>query len=799
MREKRGLVHFVACVLCLLLAAPAAVSAAPQLRGQLDRSFGNGGGTVLRLGPTFANSLFEAMVRQPDGSILLAGETEFVVGNESVEGKYNASIGFVQRRKPTGEVDTGFGGGLVRVPGISALALQDDGRVLAGVRGPSLCLSSTVRRLGVDGSPDPSFGEGGESAEIPISVGYIAVDAQDRIVVAGLGAFSACGKHGTAESDLALARLFPDGTLDRSFGQGGVVRATNRESMFAAGGSGLTIREDGTILVAGYKGLYAFTPAGTPDPSFGTNGVVEVDGVPGPLLGLPDGRVVLASSSAEGCCDKPGHFVVSRYLPNGSLDPGFGGGTVTLAVGKVDVPTALAVRPEGSVLLGGETASTDRCPSLECDAAPVLVRFTAGGSLDAGFGQSGRAALGLPPRVRAYGRYIAALAVTPEGRALVAGGSGDEANATLSALRPDGSADAGFGSGGRVADVRMLPSVTEAWDIAMGPSGTTLVSALSNAGAHRERGILLSGAPGSGPKPLVEKQESRDLQVDGHDRFYSLGWGYVTRFDETGQPDLSYGIEGKAFLPPRFDVEALVVRRSGQALVVGRVAKRFGMAAFMLTPEGRPARRFGGDGLAIVGFGKEVRANARTAAFDRHGRIVLFGDHGPYAGMARLLPNGRPDPRFAYGGRQYYMPGLANEKSAVGVASDGKIFVAAAPEPNRDLPTTLIRFRPDGIRDRAFGHNGVVRVDAGASMFGFFLGRRLILVSGAGEYGVAIRAFRRNGSLDRRFGRRGVATARIQTFRPAAAARQRNGKIVVAGTRGSMEESGSSVELLRFR
>jgi len=614
---------------------------------------------------------------------------------------------------------------------------------------------------------------------------------------------------------LTLARLLPSGALDQSFGQGGAVSASSAKESYFVEAVGLAVREDGSILVAGRRALYAFTSAGAPDPGFGKDGVVEVSGTAGALLGLPGGKAALAGSSGESCCEKTGSFVVSRYLPNGSPDPEFGsGGSVSLAVGEADSPTALVAGPGDTILLGGEAGSSGNCPSLECDVAPFLARFTPAGELDPSFGQAGQATLDLLPRKRTYGTYVAALAVAPGGQVLVAGSSGDEGNATVSALQPNGAPDSGFGSGGRAADIRTLPSVTDAQDVAIARDGAIFVSGWSNAGDHRSRSILLGTDAGfGGGRGFVEPNVDGPLQVDGRNRLYSfkgsysdIGRNYVTRFDEHGQRDLGYGSEGKAIVPAHFKIASLVVRRNGQALVVGRITDRFGMAAFLLSPSGEPVRRFGGDGLAIVGFEPKVKALALAATFDRRGRVVLFGNYGPYTGMARLLPNGRPDLSFAYHGRQYYMPGLDNKVSAIANAPDGGILVAAGPGPDlRPLPTTLIRFRPDGIRDRSFGHNGVVRVKAVAPMISFFAGRRLILVTGTdgfGEHGVAIRAFGRRGHLDRRFGRRGVVTLRTgkgRAFRPVAAARQPNGRIVVAGTRGLIEQSGSTVELLRFR
>ncbi|HEX8050048.1 MAG TPA: hypothetical protein VF504_01155, partial [Solirubrobacterales bacterium] len=132
-------------------------------------------------------------------------------------------------------------------------------------------------------------------------------------------------------------------------------------------------------------------------------------------------------------------------------------------------------------------------------------------------------------------------------------------------------------------------------------------------------------------------------------------------------------------------------------------------------------------------------------------------------------------------------------------------FVATALEPGRQGPsTTLFRFRPDGTRDRSFGRNGVVRAKARAPLVGFFVSRRLTLVSGVGrwgENGVAIRVFKRDGSLARGFGRGGLVVAersKRRHFRPVGAARQ-DERIVVAGSTGMLEEAGARIELLRFR
>lgn len=832
-RTGRRLVEILCLVLvtfAALFAPPAALSKG-RLLGKLDRSFGTKGRAFLPLGNAFARSAFEAMVSQPNGGIVLAGSTETARGMYRGS-QYRGSIGFLERRTSTGELDAGFGeNGTVLFPQraefeSTSLALRGDGRIVAGVpESASSCSpASTLHQLTPRGDPDMSFGSGGVSGRLPLAVRAIAIDREARIVVAGaIETSTRCNPKQGVSFDVGLGRVRSDGRLDSSFGEGGIVRIPDG-SIVSGQVHGLTVRDDGAIVVATNDGLHSFNGAGAPDSGFGEAGAVELGIVRGVLFASSDGKVTLARSSAKiGCCVTPAHFIVSRYRLNGSLDPSFGaGGSVEFGVGAVDWPTALAADADGGILLGGQVALSDDCPRGRCAFSPLVARFTDAGMLDSDFGQAGLAELDLPPRLFApEGAHpAAALALTAGGRILVAGGSGDGGDAVVSALRSDGAPDPAFGSRGVAVDRRELPATSEAGGLAIGPRGEIFTSAWSNAGSPFKRTIFLGANPsgnidhgvGFAAGLALPGVDSEQLRVDGRNRYYAVapaspfrGGAYVARFDDRGRPEIGYGSQGTAALPARFDIRSLIVRRNGAALVVGRIAGRFGMAAFKLDPRGQPVRRFGRNGLALVGFGRKVKAMARAAAFDRQGRVVLFGDHGPYAGMARLLRNGRPDPTFAYRGRQPYMPALANEGSAVAIAPDGRVLIAAAPRRGLRLPTTLIRFRRDGIRDRSFGHNGVRRVRAGGPMVGFFGAGRIILVSanGAfGERGVAIRAFRRDGRIDRRFGRRGVAiAARSQRplFRPVAAARQPDGRIVVAGTAGRTGELGAAVELLRFR
>ena len=327
---------FTAAIALLLVLAPAASA---RLRGELDPSFGDGGKVLLGFGPTLANSSYSAIARQPDGSLVLAGHTE------SVQGKYVERAVLVQRRLPDGQLDPSFH----RVVdgddsyGPTALALQPDGDVLYTTGGE---YQGTVVRLNPDGTRDASYGKGG-AATVPFKPSYLAVDAQGRTVVAGTAGIGGDCHDCLPTPVMAVARLLPDGSLDKSFGKGGsltVIQPTG-----ASGGAvGLALEADGRVVIAGAHDLFGLTASGAPDPAFGHEGTLALDGTVGALTETTAGDLIEATTSADGCCDQRGGFVLHAFGPTGSPDPAWGnGGTLTIQVADIDAPTASRRDPKG--------------------------------------------------------------------------------------------------------------------------------------------------------------------------------------------------------------------------------------------------------------------------------------------------------------------------------------------------------------------------------------------------------------------------------------------------------------------
>jgi uncharacterized delta-60 repeat protein len=121
--------------------------------------------------------------------------------------------------------------------------------------------------------------------------------------------------------------------------------------------------------------------AGQPDPSFGSGGqVTGPAGVARAVAIQSDGKIVLAGASGGG-------MFAERLNADGTPDGSFGSGGIAHAlVGSVGAANAVAIQPNGKIVLAGSIN-----PSV---TQLALARFNANGSLDASFGSGGTVELG---------------------------------------------------------------------------------------------------------------------------------------------------------------------------------------------------------------------------------------------------------------------------------------------------------------------------------------------------------------------------------------------------------------------
>jgi uncharacterized delta-60 repeat protein len=395
--------------LSLLLLTPALAAS-----GDLDPTFGDGGATVTPFDDHYGVATAVAM--QADGRIVVVGPMHVNAGIASDFG--------VARYTSAGLLDPSFSGDgrrLIDFAGrydrAEAVAMQPSGSIL--VAGSSLD-AAVVTRLLPNGSVDRSFANGGHRL-IPsmFTASAVALQRNGKIVVAG-----------TDGPDFAVARLRANGHLDPRFGVGGIARTDFTGYGDAA--KGLVIDTRGRIVAGGWAlvddqnltdfALARYRRDGSLDPTFGLGGLVTTDfaswedGITGIAL-TPSGSIVAAGQASDfpGTADQSSDVGLARYLPDGSLDTSFGsGGIITTDFGSFfDQAHGVALQPDGKIVVASHRYR-------DGDRTAAVARYEVDGDLDPSFGDGGIADTGLQVSgdevggviVQTDGRVVSATAAT---------------------------------------------------------------------------------------------------------------------------------------------------------------------------------------------------------------------------------------------------------------------------------------------------------------------------------------------------------------------------------------------------
>jgi uncharacterized delta-60 repeat protein len=212
--------------------------------GTLDTTFDTDGKVTTDFGP--ADSAPSALVLQPDGKIIAAGEARISGAFDFALARYNHDGSLDLTFDTDGKVTTNFGSGHDR--GSDAL-LQPGGKiVVSGFAAVGSTFAFGLARYNSDGSLDPTFDTDGKvtttfgSSES--SAAAIVLQPDGRIVAAG----NAVRSTGTIR-DFALARYNEDGALDTTFDGDGKV--TTIVGTSESGAAGVARQPDGKIVAAG--------------------------------------------------------------------------------------------------------------------------------------------------------------------------------------------------------------------------------------------------------------------------------------------------------------------------------------------------------------------------------------------------------------------------------------------------------------------------------------------------------------------------------------------------------------------
>lgn len=421
--------------------------------GDLDPSFGNSGFVVTDISDIGFGDTSRSMVLKPDGKFVIGASIQ----TDTFRRSDFALVGYNQ----DGTLDTSFG---------------DSGVVTTDFAG--------------DGSSDDNLVD-------------IILQPDGKIVAGGTSDASENGS-----SDVALARYNPDGTLDTSFGSGGlVITDVSGEGSIDSFGV-LSLQSDGKIVIAGstsftINGMTDFTlarynPDGSLDNSFGDAGFVITDfgnDVNSSISGMAiqaDGKIVGAGTSGTRAFGRD-DFALARYNSDGTLDTGFGNSGIVITdfldEENTERAEVITIEADNKILAGGFMG-----PAGEPDF--VVLRYNQDGSLDNGFGSNGLVVTEFDGE-EGIGAALA-LAVQSDGKIIAAGGFGPDpitniSDFALARYNEDGSLDSEFGNSGVVlTDIAGADNLEIATDTALQSDGKLLVLGFSDSSGSGDRDVAIA-------------------------------------------------------------------------------------------------------------------------------------------------------------------------------------------------------------------------------------------------------------------------------------------------------------------
>ncbi|QEL13673.1 FG-GAP-like repeat-containing protein [Limnoglobus roseus] len=426
----------------------------------LDPTFNGGRPAILSLDVGGVSGSVTATAVDAAGKYVVLGR----LFDKVVVARYNAD----------GTLDTSFDGDGVRTISPTGdenlnpdqLLIQPDGKiVITGSRlifAPDVPTSSKVfvKRLNADGSDDTTFGGTGQVLLDSASPSQQEYGTKLAVLTGGRLQLVALDYANTSDSNrprVVARRLNADGTLDSTYGTGGVVLTTVDASQFDQVG-GIEILADGSVVIAGahstatsssgpisvYAVALRLNAAGVSDSTFGNNGYAQAflqtfsglgtssssNYVTTPVVlvsAQPGGGIVVGTQVNASSYDYPAggpqgsrtetRFQLVRFTAAGQPDATFGDNGSVILDSKVSdsVPSAttnsylsLVALPNGGLSL--LSSVSQYFPSTVNDAAPVpgtaalsiaptpisvtVRRLTATGQPDSAFGILGAITVG---------------------------------------------------------------------------------------------------------------------------------------------------------------------------------------------------------------------------------------------------------------------------------------------------------------------------------------------------------------------------------------------------------------------
>jgi uncharacterized delta-60 repeat protein len=347
--------------------------------GSLDISYGSSGKAVTF--PTMP-AVYERnkIVLLSDGLHFLQCFTASNTNNDFGMVRYNMDGSVDPTFGTNGYITTDLGGD----DHVYAMTVTSLGKIiLAGTSSGQFAIA----RYNSNGTLDATFNTTGKRL---VTIGTNAVI---NAVVESGGVITVGGTSQQGSNfDFSLARFANGGTLDATFGTGGIV-TTSINGTSDDGINSVALQTDGKLVAAGNTtsggvtrfALVRYTTIGTPDAGFGVNGVVTTsigisdDAANAVAIQSTTGKIVAAGSSFNGV---DYDFAIVRYTSTGTAEL-----TSTTPIGSLDdVAYDVAIQPDGKILLAGSSETGTNPANAPNDFA--IIRLKTDGTPDVTFGDN---------------------------------------------------------------------------------------------------------------------------------------------------------------------------------------------------------------------------------------------------------------------------------------------------------------------------------------------------------------------------------------------------------------------------
>ena len=370
-----------------------------RLPGTLDPTFGTGGTVMTNFGGVSVSPL--TAFEQSNGNIAVVTG----LGNGLPNEENFALVRYTSNGTLIGTTTAAFFNNGINSP--IAVAVQSNGNiVVAGTASPGIDQADVfaIARFTPNGQLDTSFGNDGlvttDISGVFPAVSAVIVLSNGQIVVGGASASGI--RHQPVNT--VLVRYNTDGSLDTTFGAGGIVQEPttlgaplamaqlSNGDYLAVSGNQL-MPETGVVVEFSSTGVLqsTVTPAPVVASSPSTPELVN------PVIFQPNGDYIWAETVGNGFQSQA--VEAFRFSETGVADPSFTSIKITFGGQRVNEPQAIALQSNGKIVVGGISG---------------LARLNSNGQLDTAFGSGGSLAT----------FHVTGLLIQTDGKIVAIGSSG---------------------------------------------------------------------------------------------------------------------------------------------------------------------------------------------------------------------------------------------------------------------------------------------------------------------------------------------------------------------------------------